>query len=64
AIFLEDGLSDKSTRAVIEAAEAINYNLSIGGELFTDTLGSAEDSADTYVKMMKTDIERIVSALA
>lgn len=42
AIFLEDGLSDKSTRAVIEAAQAINYNLSIGGEAFTDTLGSIE----------------------
>lgn len=63
AIFVESSVSPKSLKALQEAAKALNYEVSLGGELYSDSLGSVGTSAETYIGTIKANVEVIVNAL-
>jgi len=62
-VFLESSIPNKSLEAVISGAKAKNWQVNIGGELYSDALGSPGSKADTYIKMVRYNVETIVSSL-
>ncbi len=63
AIFIESSISPRGIEAVQEAVEARGFEVSIGGILYGDALGGPSSEADTYVKMVRYNIDTIVNAL-
>lgn len=64
AVFVESSVSTRNVEALIEAAQAQGHDLKLGGELYSDALGSAEEGTDTYIDMYKSNIDTIVKGLA
>ncbi len=58
AIFVESTINPKLIEQV-----ATDNNIIIGGELFADSLGDEESGADTYIKMMRQNTDKIANAL-
>lgn len=63
AVFVESSVSDKSLRALQEATKAQGFELSIGGELYSDSTGDAASGHESYIAMLKHNVDTIVAAL-
>lgn len=63
AVFIESSVPVKNIQAVQEGARARGWTVSIGGELFSDALGSAGTPEGTYIGMVRHNIDTIVAAL-
>lgn len=63
AIFVESSVSERSIKAVQEAVRSRGWEVAIGGELFSDALGSTGTPQGTYVGMVRHNINTIVDAL-
>lgn len=63
AVFVESSVSSRNIDALIEAVEARGHEISLGGELYSDSLGTSEEGADTYISMYKHNIDTIVDGL-
>lgn len=63
AVFVESSVSSRNMEALIEAVEAQGHDIELGGELYSDALGSAEQGTDTYIEMYKSNIDTIASGL-
>ncbi len=63
AVFIETSISTRNIEALKDAVRARGFEVEIGGELYSDSLGSASENAETYIKMMESNIDTIVSAL-
>jgi manganese/zinc/iron transport system substrate-binding protein len=63
AIFVETSVPQRAVEAVQAAVQARGFEVKIGGELFSDSLGAPDTPEGTYIGMMRHNIETIVSAL-
>ncbi|MCZ0716874.1 metal ABC transporter solute-binding protein, Zn/Mn family [Aerococcus kribbianus] len=63
AVFVESSVSDRNVNALLEAASARGHSAEIGGELYSDSLGSDDEGTDTYIAMYKHNVDTIVDAL-
>jgi len=63
SVFVETSVSDKNLKAVIEASQARDYNLNIGGTLYSDALGAENTDAGTYNGMLKANVSTIIKGL-
>ncbi|AXY25133.1 manganese transporter [Suicoccus acidiformans] len=63
AVFIESSVSDRNVQALIEAVEARGGSLGIGGELFSDAMGTDEENAGNYFDCYKTNVDTIVEGL-
>lgn len=63
AIFVESSVPKKNIEALQEAVAAQGFQVEIGGELFSDSLGSKGTDAETYIGTVKSNIDTIVGAL-
>lgn len=63
AIFVESSVSVRSLEAVKAAVKAKGFEVQIGGELFSDAMGSEGTPEGTYVGMVRHNIDTIVTAL-
>ena len=63
AIFVESSISPRQIEAVQAAVKAKGWNVMIGGQLFSDALGSPTTPAGTYIGMLKHNVSTVVSAL-
>ncbi len=63
ALFVESSVSSKSINSVIEVCHSKKWPVKIGGTLFSDALGSKNENAETYIKMVKKNCETIYKAL-
>lgn len=61
AIFVESSVPRKNIEALQEAVKSKGFAVEIGGELYSDSLGTGEDG--TYLGMFKKNIDIIVGAL-
>ncbi|MEL7534160.1 MAG: zinc ABC transporter substrate-binding protein [Bacteroidota bacterium] len=59
AVFVESTISPK---LINELANGLGVK--VGGKLFADSLGDEESGADTYLKMIRQNTDRIVDALS
>jgi len=64
AIFVESSVPVRTIEAVQAAVRARGWTVRIGGELYSDALGSAGTGADRYVGMVRHNIDTIVDALS
>jgi len=63
AIFVESSVSDKSLRAVIEGTGKRGRTVKVGGELFSDAMGTAGTYEGTYIGMIDHNATTIARAL-
>lgn len=63
AIFVESSVPQRNVEAVQAAVQAQGFNVVIGGQLFSDAMGSEGTPEGTYVGMVKHNINTIVNAL-
>jgi len=63
AVFVESSVSDKNVKALIEGAAARGHKVTIGGELFSDAMGSPGTYEGTYIGMIDHNTTTIVRAL-
>ncbi len=63
ALFIESSVPVRNVEAVQAAVRARGFEVRIGGELFSDAMGSAGTVEGTYVGMVRHNIDTIVNAL-
>ena len=63
AIFVESSVPPKNIEALQAAVKAKGFDVAIGGELYSDSLGDAASGNDTYILTCKANIDTIVDAL-
>ncbi len=63
AIFVETSVSVKNLEAVKAAVKSKGYEVQIGGELFSDAMGSEGTLEGTFIGMVRHNIDTIVTAL-
>jgi manganese/zinc/iron transport system substrate-binding protein len=64
AIFVETTISPRTIEAVQAAVQSTGLEVTLGGELYSDALGSAGSPTATYIGMMRHNIDTLVAALA
>jgi manganese/zinc/iron transport system substrate-binding protein len=63
AIFIESSVSVRNVEAVQAAVNAAGFNVEIGGELFSDAMGTPGTEEGTYIGMVRHNVNTIVEAL-
>lgn len=63
AIFVETSISSRNVEAVQAAVRARGFDVRIGGQLFSDAMGSPGTPEGTYIGMVRHNIDTIVQAL-
>jgi manganese/zinc/iron transport system substrate-binding protein len=63
ALFIESSIPVRNVEAVQAAVRARGWDVQIGGELFSDAMGSAGTPEGTYIGMVRHNIDTIVGAL-
>ncbi|MEH0155911.1 zinc ABC transporter substrate-binding protein [Limibacter armeniacum] len=63
AVFVETSVPHKSLEAVVSGCHEKQHNISIGGTLYSDAMGALGSEAGTYIGMVKSNVNTIVSAL-
>ena len=63
AIFMETSISTKNIEALQAAVKAQDFNVEIGGELYSDSIGDDQDGNSTYILSFKSNVDTIVDAL-
>lgn len=64
AIFIESSVPERNIQAVQEAVRSRGWEVKIGGELFSDAMGSEGTPEGTYRGMITHNINTIVNALS
>jgi manganese/zinc/iron transport system substrate-binding protein len=62
-LFVESSIPHRTLQAVQYAVQAQGCQVTIGGELFSDALGSPNTQAGTYIGMMRHNVDTIVEGL-
>lgn len=63
AVFIESSVPERNIKAVQEAVKAQGWDVKIGGELFSDAMGSSGTFEGTYIGMVTHNINTIVDAI-
>lgn len=63
AIFIESSIPVRNIEAAKAAVKSRGFDVKIGGELFSDSMGSEGTEEGTYIGMLKHNIDTIVSSL-
>ena len=62
-VFIESAVSPHIVEALIEACAAKGHTVGIGGELYADAIGPVGSGADTYIGMIRANVETIAKGL-
>ena len=63
AIFVESSVPQRSINAVKEGCLARGHEVKIGGTLYSDAMGEPGSAADTYIGMVRTNVNTLGAAL-
>lgn len=63
AIFIESSVPPKTIEALQAAVKAKGFDVNIGGELYSDSLGDIDSGAENYILTVKANVDTIVNAL-
>lgn len=63
AIFVESSISPKTIEALKAAVISKGFAVSIGGQLYSDSLGDEDSGAQTYILTVKANVDTIVEGL-
>ncbi len=62
-VFIESAVSPHIVEALVEACAAKGHTIGIGGELYADAIGPVGSGADTYIGMIRANVETIATGL-
>lgn len=63
SVFVETSVSSKNLQAVLDGAKARGHQVTIGGTLYSDALGTNGSYEGTYIGMITTNINTIIRGL-
>ncbi len=63
AVFVESSVPKRNIEAVQAAVKAKGFKVAIGGELFSDAMGSAGAPEGTYIGMVRHNVDTITKSL-
>lgn len=63
AVFVESSVSPRAIQAVRSAVKEQGHTLNLGGELYSDALGSPETGANTFFGMFRHNVQTISAGL-
>lgn len=63
AVFIESSVPAKNIQALLDAVNARGFDVKIGGELYSDSLGDSSSGCESYILTFKSNIDTIVDAL-
>lgn len=63
AVFVESSVPPKTIEALQAAVRAKGFEVAIGGELYSDSLGGEDSGAESYILTFQANIDTIVEAL-
>ncbi|MEM8558358.1 MAG: zinc ABC transporter substrate-binding protein [Bacteroidota bacterium] len=63
AMFVESSISPRNIEAVQAAVRSRGFDVAVGGTLYSDALGPDGSGADTYVGMIRHNVDTMVEAL-
>jgi manganese/zinc/iron transport system substrate-binding protein len=63
SIFVETSVSERNMLALVEGAAARGHEVVVGGQLFSDAMGSAGTYTGTYIGMIDSNATTITNAL-
>lgn len=63
AIFIESSVPKRTVEALQASVKSKNHQVKIGGELFSDALGNANEETGNYIGMFRYNVNTIVNAL-
>lgn len=63
AVFVESAVAPRIVEALVEPCRKAGHEVQIGGELYADALGPPALGTDTYVGMLRANVDTIVQAL-
>ncbi len=63
AVFVESSVASRNVQSLVENCQNKGHTLVVGGELFSDAMGSEGTSEGTYIGMMNHNVRTIVEAL-
>ena len=63
AIFVESSISPEAIEAVLEGAQSEGIPVELGGELFSDAMGTPGTEEGTYIGMYRHNVDTIYEAL-
>lgn len=63
AMFVENSVPKKNIEALQAAVKALGFDVEIGGELLSDSLSEPGTDGDTYLKMVRHNVDTIVNAI-
>lgn len=63
AVFVESSVPPKTIEALQAAVKSKGFDVAIGGELYSDSLGGKNSGAETYLLTVKANVDTIVGAL-
>ena len=63
AIFVESSMPRQSIDAVVDDCRQLGREVEIGGQLFSDAMGEEGTPEGTYIGMVRSNVEKIYSAL-
>ena len=63
AVFIESSVSERNIKALIEGAASRGHSVKIGGELFSDAMGTPGTYEGTYIGMIDHNVTTIAHAL-
>jgi len=63
AVFIESSVPKKSIEAIIDGCRKQGHNLQLGGQLYSDALGTPNTTEATLVGAFKANVKTIVDAL-
>jgi manganese/zinc/iron transport system substrate-binding protein len=63
AVFVENIISERNVRSLVEGCRAKDHDVKVGGELYSDALGKPGSPQGTYVGMVRHNVDVIVGSL-
>lgn len=63
AVFIESSVPTRTIESLQAATKAKGFEVEIGGELYSDSLGDKKNNTETYIKTVKSNVDTIVDAL-
>ncbi len=61
-LFIENSVNPKTLKALLSGASHDSFKVQLGGELFSDALGSKKRNANTYLSMINSNVFTLLNA--
>lgn len=63
SVFWESSVPQGTVDALVEAALDLDHDVSVGGELYSDSTGGFSQGHETYIRTFRSNVDTIVDAL-